>query len=80
MWYDIPIFHLNYGWGEDLDKSKYNLTYGGSSNRGRGMKKSKNSDIIWNKSISEIDQQLYKKYGLSNAEIAFIESHVKEME
>lgn len=31
-----------------LNKSKYNLTYGGSSNRGRGMKKSKNSDVIWN--------------------------------
>ena len=22
VWYDIPIFHLSYGWGEDLDKSK----------------------------------------------------------
>ena len=37
------------------------------------------SDIDWNKSISEIDKQLYKKYGLSNDEIDFIESHVKEM-
>ena len=37
------------------------------------------SDIDWSRSIPEIDQQLYAKYGLSEAEIAFIESHVKEM-
>ena len=37
------------------------------------------SDIDWSKSIAEIDQQLYRKYGLSTEEIAFIESHVKEM-
>ena len=37
------------------------------------------SDIDWSKSISEIDQQLYKKYGLDEKEIQFIESHVKEM-
>lgn len=37
------------------------------------------SDIDWSKSISEIDQQLYKKYGLSEEEIEFIETHVKEM-
>ena len=38
-----------------------------------------NSDIDWSKSVSEIDKQLYKKYGLSLEEIAFIESKVKEM-
>lgn len=38
------------------------------------------SDIDWSKSISEIDQQLYKKYGLSDKEITFIETNVKEME
>lgn len=38
-----------------------------------------NSDIDWNKSIPEIDRQLYKKYGLSKDEIAFIESKVREM-
>ena len=38
------------------------------------------SDIDWNQSIPDIDRQLYKKYGLSSAEIAFIESNVKEME
>ena len=37
------------------------------------------SDIDWSKSISEIDQQLYKKYGLSEEEISFIEANVKEM-
>ncbi|MBQ8935796.1 MAG: Eco57I restriction-modification methylase domain-containing protein [Oscillospiraceae bacterium] len=37
------------------------------------------SDIDWSKSIPEIDQQLYAKYGLDEDEIAFIESHVKEM-
>lgn len=40
---------------------------------------STNSDLNWNVSISEIDQQLYKKYGLSKEEIDFIETHVKEM-
>lgn len=38
-----------------------------------------NSDIDWQQSVAEIDVQLYKKYGLSNEEIAFIETHVKEM-
>ena len=38
------------------------------------------SDIDWSQSISDIDHQLYKKYGLSSEEIAFIESNVKEME
>lgn len=38
-----------------------------------------NSDIDWTKSIPEIDQQLYDKYGLSDDEIAFIEKNVKEM-
>lgn len=37
------------------------------------------SDIDWSKSISEIDQQLYKKYGLSEDEISFIESMIKPM-
>ena len=38
-----------------------------------------NSDIDWSQSVAEIDVQLYRKYGLSNEEIAFIETHVKEM-
>ena len=38
------------------------------------------SDIDWSKSVAEIDQQLYAKYGLSDEEIDFIESHVKEMD
>lgn len=37
------------------------------------------SDINWNVSVDEIDNQLYKKYGLSKEEIDFIETHVKEM-
>ncbi|MBK9213121.1 MAG: hypothetical protein IPO14_09300 [Saprospiraceae bacterium] len=40
----------------------------------------KNSDIDWSKLISEIDQQLYKKYGLSQEEIDFIEEKVQAME
>ena len=39
-----------------------------------------NSDIDWSKSIHEIDLQLYKKYGLNEQEISFIEENVKEME
>lgn len=38
-----------------------------------------NSDIDWSKSIHEIDLQLYKKYGLNQEEIDFIEKNVKEM-
>lgn len=39
-----------------------------------------NSDIDWSQSIAQIDQQLYKKYGLNEKEIAFIEEKVREME
>lgn len=39
-----------------------------------------NSDIDWKDTISGIDKQLYKKYGLSKDEIDFIENNVKEME
>ncbi len=39
-----------------------------------------NSDIKWNKGVSEIDKQLYKKYGLSPDEIEFIEQKIKPME
>ena len=38
-----------------------------------------NSDIDWSKSLKEIDRELYSKYTLSDEEIEFIESHVKEM-
>jgi hypothetical protein len=38
------------------------------------------SDIDWSQSIKEIDQQLYKKYGLNEDEVEFIESREKEME
>ena len=37
------------------------------------------SDIDWNKSIHEIDQQLYAKYNLSEDEIEFIEKMIKPM-
>lgn len=39
-----------------------------------------NSDIDWNKSVEEIDEQLYKKYSLTEEEVSFIEANVKEME
>ena len=38
------------------------------------------SDIDWSKSIEEVDKQLYKKYNLSDKEIAFIEEKVRPME
>ena len=37
------------------------------------------SDINWSESIHQIDLQLYRKYGLDEKEIDFIETHVKEM-
>ena len=39
-----------------------------------------NSDIDWSKTVAEIDQQLYAKYGLTEDEINFIESMIKPME
>jgi hypothetical protein len=38
------------------------------------------SVVDWSKSITEIDQQLYARYGLDPDEIAFIEARVKPME
>lgn len=38
------------------------------------------SDIYWRASVKEIDRQLYAKYGLTDEEIEFIESMIKEME
>ena len=38
------------------------------------------SDIDWTKNINDIDKQLYKKYGLTDEEVAFIEKNVKEMD
>lgn len=38
------------------------------------------SDIDWSKSADEIDKQLYKKYELSEEEIAFIEEKVQYLE
>ena len=35
------------------------------------------SDVDWSKSIPEIDQQLYRKYGLTNEEISLIEDYIK---
>ena len=38
------------------------------------------SDIDWSKSVAEIDQQLYKKYRLTQEEIDYIEKTIKPME
>ena len=38
-----------------------------------------NSDIDWSKSIDEIDEQLFDKYGLDEQERNFIKTKVKEM-
>lgn len=38
------------------------------------------SDIDWSKSVAGIDQQLYKKYNLTQEEIDFIEKSIKPME
>lgn len=38
-----------------------------------------NSDIDQSQSIPDIDRQLYTKYGLTEDEIAFIESMIKPM-
>ena len=41
---------------------------------------SHSSDIDWSKPVSDIDSQLYSKYGLSDDEIAFIEENVQSMD
>lgn len=41
---------------------------------------SSNSDIDWSKPIHDIDQQLYRKYNLSEDEISFIEKMIKPLE
>ena len=38
------------------------------------------SDIDWTQSVADIDRQLYRKYGLEENEIAFIEEKVRAME
>jgi hypothetical protein len=38
------------------------------------------SDIDWTQSVADIDRQLYRKYGLSGEEVAFIEKMIKPME
>ena len=38
------------------------------------------SDIDWSETVAEIDQQLYRKYGLTEEELNFIETKVKSME
>ena len=40
---------------------------------------SSNTPIDWTKSISEIDEQLFDHYGLTEPERAFIKSTIKEM-
>ena len=40
---------------------------------------SPSSDIDWSKPISDIDSQLYSKYGLSDEEIEFIEQNIQPM-
>ena len=37
------------------------------------------SDIDWENTIDEIDEQLFDKYGLSNEEREYIKSSIKEM-
>ena len=39
-----------------------------------------NSEIDWTRPVHEIDQQLYKKYDLSQDEINFIETKVQAMD
>lgn len=39
-----------------------------------------NTDIDWSQSIADIDQQLYKKYNLTEEEIAYIEKTIKPMQ
>ncbi len=72
-------------------KTKFARTLLGAVKRTQDMSPSKwkyvplqdftdKSDIDWSKSIPDIDKQLYKKYGLTQEEIDFVETKVKPME
>ena len=37
-------------------------------------------DIDWSQSVADIDKQLYKKYGLTQEEIDYIEATIKPMD
>lgn len=37
------------------------------------------SDIDWSQPVEDIDRQLYRKYGLTEDEVAFIEKTIKPM-
>ena len=41
---------------------------------------SSESDVDWTKPVADIDRQLYAKYCLTQDEVDFIETHVKEMQ
>jgi len=41
---------------------------------------SDNSDIDWSGSVTDIDKQLFEKYGLDDSEISFIEEHIKSID
>lgn len=38
-----------------------------------------NNDIDWTKSTTDIDKQLFEKYGLDNEEREFVETNIQEM-
>ena len=40
---------------------------------------SNKSDIDWDKTVDEVDEQLFDKYGLSREEREHIKSSIKEM-
>jgi hypothetical protein len=39
----------------------------------------KNSDILWDATVQEIDRQLYEKYGLDDNEVFFIENNIRTL-
>lgn len=45
----------------------------------QNFKISENNDIDWSKSIEDINLQLYKKYGLGDTDVSFIEKMIKPM-
>lgn len=45
----------------------------------QNFKISENNDIDWSKSNEDINLQLYKKYGLDDTDVSFIEKMIKPM-
>lgn len=81
MYYDtFPIIAIN---NKDFERAKVFSLFHEVAHlvrRSSSLCFTSSSDIDWSQSIANIDQQLYKKYNLTEEEIAYIEKTIKPMQ